>query len=131
MLKFYPYDSVIVIYYNFYSMFLIFAIIKYNLATTSSCVSMLKFSMQSMCNISIYIKFTLGIGPRLKKKTTMMFRYNIYKFTTAKFIVIQSIYVPRHNSQFTLIVTSVRLYRFSISRVYVTSIDIEVHESLG
>jgi len=84
-----------------------------------------------MCNISIYIKFTLGIGPRLKKKTNIMFRYNIYKFTTTKFIVIQSVNVPRHNSQFTLIVTSVRLYRFSISRVYFTSIDIEVLESLG
>ena len=112
-------------------MFQMFAIIKYNPATTTSCVFMLKFSIQSMCNISIYIKFTLGIGPRLKKKTTMMFRYNIYKFTTTKFIVIQSVNVPRHNSQFILIMTSVRLYRFSISRVYVTSIDIEVHESLG
>ena len=114
MLKFYPYNSVIVIFYNFYSMFQMFAIIKYNPATTTSCVSMLKCSMQSMCNISIYIKFTLGIGTRLKKKTNIMFRYNIYKFTTTKFIFIQSVNVPRQNSQFTLIVTSLRLYRFSV-----------------
>ena len=46
--------SVIVIVYNFYSMFQMFAIIKYNPATTSSCVSMVKLSIQIMCNVSIY-----------------------------------------------------------------------------
>ena len=112
MLKFYPYNSVIVIFYNFYSMFQMFEIIKYNPATTSSCVSMLKFSIQIMCNVSIYIKFTLGVGTRLKKKTNIMFRYNIYKFTTTKLIFIQSVNVQ--NRQFTLIVTSLRLYRFSV-----------------
>ena len=103
-----------VIFYNFYSMFQMFEIIKYNPATTSSCVSMLKFSIQIMCNVSIYIKFTLGIGPILKKKTNIMFRYNIYKFTTTKLIFIQSVNVPRQNRQFTLIVTPLRLYRFSV-----------------
>ena len=114
MLKFYPYNSVTVIFYNFYSMFQMFAIIKYNPATTSSCVSMLNCSIQIMCNVSIYIKFTIGIGPILKMKTNIMFRYTIYKFTTTKFILIQSVNVPRQNRQFTLIVTSLRLYRFSV-----------------
>lgn len=104
------------IFNNVYSIFQMFTIIKYQATATSTSISVLKLTIEIMSYISIYINVTLGISPRLKKKTNILFRYNIYNCIATEIIVTRAVNVLRKYTQFTLNVISTRLYSFTIHK---------------